>query len=115
MLWLDDNRPAPEGWVWCRSVNEAIAVASRDAVTHMSLDHDLGVYATDGGDGAMFTDWLADPAHDAWPATGIRVHSRNGVGVRTMLATIDRYSDFDLGYSDARGAPPPGGWPPALM
>ena len=22
-IWLDDMRPAPEGFVWCRSVNEA--------------------------------------------------------------------------------------------
>ena len=23
-LWIDDVRPAPEGYVWCKSVNEAI-------------------------------------------------------------------------------------------
>ena len=23
-LWIDDIRPAPEGYVWCKSVNEAI-------------------------------------------------------------------------------------------
>lgn len=22
-IWLDDLRPAPEGFIWCRSVNEA--------------------------------------------------------------------------------------------
>ena len=22
-LWIDDVRPAPEGYVWCKSVNEA--------------------------------------------------------------------------------------------
>lgn len=25
-LWLDGCRPAPEGYVWCKSVNEAIAL-----------------------------------------------------------------------------------------
>ena len=22
-LWIDDVRPAPEGYIWCKSVNEA--------------------------------------------------------------------------------------------
>lgn len=114
MLWLDDIRPSPQGWTWCRSVNEAIALSSQAVITHMSLDHDLGVFAHDGGDGAKFTDWLADPAN-RWPTGGIRVHSRNGVGVRTMLATVDRYSEFALGYGDSRGSSPEGGWPAALM
>lgn len=25
-LWVDDMRTAPEGYVWCKSVNEAIAL-----------------------------------------------------------------------------------------
>ena len=25
-LWVDDVRPAPEGYVWCKSVNEAKAL-----------------------------------------------------------------------------------------
>jgi hypothetical protein len=61
----------------------------------------------------MLTDWLAE--HDRWPSAGVRIHSRNNVGVPVMLATIDRYSPFPLGYSTARGTEPAGGWPPALM
>lgn len=111
MLWLDDLRPAPHGWVWVKSVNEAIEAvlcASGRSITHMSLDHDLGEYAHDGGDGAIFTDWLAEHGH--WPA-GIRVHSANPVGVAAMLSTVDRYSPLPIGYTNSRGASPDGGWP----
>jgi len=41
-LWYDDVRPAPEGWVWARTNDEAIALLSCNDVTHASLDHDMG-------------------------------------------------------------------------
>jgi hypothetical protein len=114
-LWLDDMRPAPPGWLWARSVNEAVELCAEHTITHMSLDHDLGYFASEGGDGSRFTDWLAE--HDKWPERGFRVHSSNPVGVRSMLATADRYADlasFGAG-SSTRGTPPAGGWPEALM
>lgn len=62
-LWLDDIRPAPEGWVWAKTYDEAIhhltsmkTALARETpmpdlglvswlefwtITHMSLDHDL--------------------------------------------------------------------------
>lgn len=59
-LWLDDERPAPEGWVWAKTANEAIHLleSMRSAplhqelwdhqgmsdfwkISHMSFDHDL--------------------------------------------------------------------------
>ncbi len=91
-LWVDDVRPEPEGWVRAWSADEAIEVLSSGDVAFASLDHDLGVFASMGGDGAAITDWMAE--HDSWPTTGIRVHSANPVGVRTMLATVDRYGPY---------------------
>lgn len=47
-LWLDDVRPAPTGWVWVKTVDEAKAwLIQKDergqpVVRAMSLDHDLG-------------------------------------------------------------------------
>lgn len=47
-LWLDDERPAPEGWLWVKTGQEAILglqrlrqTGSLDELTHMSFDHDL--------------------------------------------------------------------------
>ena len=31
-IWLDDIRPAPDGYVWCRSVNEVIGVISNTTI-----------------------------------------------------------------------------------
>ena len=112
-LWLDDVRPAPSGWVLARSVNDAIEVMRRGGVAFASLDHDLGEFAHDGGDGSRLTDWMAE--NDLWPAEGVRVHSSNAVGVSTMLATVDRYAGYAGRVRAARGVAPEGGWPPALM
>ena len=61
-IWLDDLRPAPEGYVWCRSVNEAIRfIKSTESESELiDCDHDLGDYAKDGGDGIKLLDWLAE-------------------------------------------------------
>lgn len=92
-LWLDDLRPAPEGWFAVHSVNEAIAVMETHEVTYASLDHDLGQYVDDGGDGIKLLDWMAENNH--WPTSGIAVHSANPVGVERMLATIRRYAPYE--------------------
>jgi hypothetical protein len=45
-LWLDDERPAPEGWEWVTSAQTAIQAlgfhqVGMQTITHMSFDHDL--------------------------------------------------------------------------
>lgn len=52
-LWLDDVRPAPDGYTLCRSVNEAKkqilrAEESKAKIEIIDCDHDLGDYAHDG-------------------------------------------------------------------
>lgn len=103
-LWLDDIRPAPEGYTHARSVNEAIALLVDVDVTHASLDHDLGDYAEDGGDGYKLVLWMAE--NDCWPSEGIRVHSANPPGMARMLADIDHYGPYPPGNGIARGV-----WP----
>ena len=60
--WLDDLRPAPEGYVWCRSVTEAILFIKSTEREHelIDCDHELGDYAKVGGDGIKLLDWLAE-------------------------------------------------------
>lgn len=95
-LWLDDLRPAPEGYIWCFSVNAAIAwIKSSEydkyayggkGVELLDCDHDLGDYAADGGDGVKLLDWLEETGRN-YP---IRIHSANAVGVANMRRIIQR-------------------------
>ena len=41
-VYLDDERPTPDGWHTCRWPEEVIELLKAGGVTHLSLDHDLG-------------------------------------------------------------------------
>jgi hypothetical protein len=101
-LWVDDVRPEPDGWTRAQSADEAIAVLSSCTVEFASLDHDLGEFASAGGNGVAITDWMAE--HNCWPRQGVTVHSSNPVGVRTMLATVDRYGPYRVSAGRTRAA-----------
>jgi hypothetical protein len=106
-LWLDDIRPCPDGYTHARSVNEAIKLLERGDCAYASLDHDLGDFAEDGGDGFKLVLWIAE--HDRWPSDGIRVHSANPPGMARMLADIDHYGPYPPGNGISRGVwPDPG-------
>lgn len=55
-LWIDDVRPAPKGYIWCRTVKETITIIKSyehnmsDDQIIIDLDHDAGDFARDGGD-----------------------------------------------------------------
>lgn len=95
-LWNDDTRPAPEGYVWCKSVNEAkdtilmlelYATVNEDyKVELIDTDHDAGNYANEGGDYIRLLDWLEETKRN-YP---IHIHSMNVVGVENMRRIIRR-------------------------
>lgn len=101
-LWIDDVRPAPEGYVFCNSVNEAIETIElaesfcfynptteeerRVIIELIDIDHDAGDYVSDGGDYIKLLDWLEETGRN-YP---IRIHSMNPVGVANMRAIIQR-------------------------
>ena len=90
-LWIDDVRPAPMGYVWCKSVETArikIRVAEIEGfvVELIDIDHDAGDYANDGGDYIKLLDWLEETGR-SYP---IRIHSMNPVGVENMRRIIQR-------------------------
>ena len=45
-IWLDDIRPAPEGYVWCKSVNIAKRTieSAEEPIVLIDCDHDLGLF-----------------------------------------------------------------------
>lgn len=92
-IWVDDIRPAPEGYVLCRTVNEVVSLipdAERyvgiDCVKIIDLDHDAGDFAQYGGDYIKILDWLEETGRN-YP---IRIHSMNPVGVENMRRIIRR-------------------------
>ena len=95
-LWIDDVRPAPEGYVWCFSVDAAKAwIKSAEFDKHafggegielIDIDHDAGDFACDGGDYIRLLDWLEETDRN-YP---IHIHSANPVGVENMRRIIQK-------------------------
>lgn len=95
-IWVDNSRPAPEGYVWCKSVQEAkdtvlmlelyATVNESYKVELIDLDYDSGDYANDGGDYIKLLNWLEETGRN-YP---IRIHSMNPVGVENMRRIIQR-------------------------
>lgn len=105
-LWIDDVRPAPDGYVPCKSVNETIETIEylenaflkrtfynpntgeekKIKIELIDIDHDAGDYVSDGGDYIKLLDWLEETGRN-YP---IRIHSMNPVGVENMRRIIKR-------------------------
>jgi hypothetical protein len=106
-LWLDDERPPPQGWSLAKNLNEAKEFLMTGAVLEASLDHDLGIrkigtkkiIRPDGStqeeeitleeNGTHLVDWMINTNH--WPKTKPKVHSMNPVGAARMRQLIERY------------------------
>ena len=84
-IWIDDIRPVPEGYVGTRSVNETIrlievAESKGVEIEILDLDHDLGDFASDGGDAIKILDFLVE-RETYYP---IAIHTSNPVGRANM-------------------------------
>ena len=99
-IWLDDTRVAPDGWHWCRSVNGAKELIVIYEILHkisndgldwnlecISLDHDLGCFNSDGGDGIALMDWLVERG----TLYNVEFHTMNPVGRENMVRMYRRY------------------------
>ena len=91
-IWIDDVRPAPDEYIWCQSVNNAINVIEYwddfmgVKIELIDIDHDAGDYVELGGDYIKLLDWLEETGR-SYP---IRIHSMNPVGRENMRAIIQR-------------------------
>jgi len=86
-VFLDDLRPAPEGWVRVFWPDEAIAHLKGGQVTHLSLDHDLGDDARGTGYDVLL--WIEQAvAVDGFKPPKITVHSANPAARIRMEAAI---------------------------
>lgn len=90
-FWVDDVRPAPEGYWPAKSVRSAklaiqIVEKNSGTVELIDLDHDAGDYVNYGGDYINILNWLEATGRN-YP---IRIHSMNPVGVANMRRIIQR-------------------------
>ena len=95
-LWIDDLRPAPTGYVWVKTVNDAkwqiksaedvykIFPCDEPPIELIDIDHDAGDFARYGGDYIKLLDWFEETNRN-YP---IRIHSMNPVGRENMLRII---------------------------
>lgn len=92
-LWIDDVRPAPTGYEWVKTVDQAKMVidinerlVGTSVIELIDIDHDAGDYAQCGGDYIKLLDWLEETGRN-YP---IHIHSMNPVGIQNMRAIIQR-------------------------
>ena len=110
-IWVDDIRPAPEGYYRILTVNHfktvVINAEKRMAkglntfcegnkehslpIELIDLDHDAGDYAHDGGDYIKILEWLEETGRN-YP---IRIHTMNPVGRENMqrIIRINRWKE----------------------
>ena len=93
-LWVDDVRPAPTGYLWAKSVNDAkdfiimseASMSGFAACEIIDIDHDAGDFVNEGGDYIKLLDWLEETGR-RFP---IRIHSMNPVGRENMRRIIQK-------------------------
>jgi hypothetical protein len=93
-LWLDDTRPAPNGWSWAKTASEAISLLKMEKIEEISLDYDLGsasLYGT-GYDVALFIEEGARSGSLEKMKWAIHSETPDGVyRMETALFSADRY------------------------
>jgi hypothetical protein len=102
-MWLDDLRDPAHfgriGWVWVKTVDDAIELLKTGNVTVASLDHDLGIWSSLGFEdhreitGYTLVCWMEE--HDCFPPDGCFVHSQNPTGAGRMRAVLQRYGKYN--------------------
>ena len=88
-LWIDDVRPAPEGYKLIRTVNDFInyiELHPKVKIELIDIDHDAGEFGLFGGDYIQILNWLEETGRN-YP---IHIHSMNPVGVANMRRIIER-------------------------
>lgn len=89
-IWVDDVRPAPNGYVWLKSVGSFIDYLVEHGIQDIAVfdfDYDAGEYASDGGDYIKCLDYLESIGADG---INVRIHSANSVGLQKMRQIIQK-------------------------
>jgi hypothetical protein len=93
-IWLDDERPAPAGFMHAKTAREAIKAIEAGLVTEVSLDHDLGE-GNFQGSGYEVAEFIEEAAYFGrikrikWA-----VHSMNPIGAKRMRAALSKADKY---------------------
>ena len=88
-IWIDDERPAPDGYRWCRTYDQAIATieyfdSCENGIDEICFDHDLSGEKT----GYDIAKYIVEK-HIA--IGSYHVHSMNPVGRKNIIALMTHY------------------------
>ena len=96
-IWVDDIRPAPEGYKWvktvdlCKDLLHWHKIPRRDntilLIDEISLDHDAGDYVKYGGDYIKILDYMEELGIND---ISINLHTANPVGRENMRRIIQK-------------------------
>jgi len=103
-VWLDDERPAPNGWTTCRWPDEVITLLKTGKVREISLDHDLG--DDQRGTGYDVLKWLEEQVyrHGRKPPK-ISIHTANPAARSRMIRAKRQIYLLFLKRRSGRGQP----------
>jgi len=88
-IWLDDLRPAPEGYLGVHWPKQVIELLKTGECTHLSLDHDLGDDAIGTGYDVLL--WIEQSTMlDGFKPPIINIHSANISARQKMEVTVEK-------------------------
>lgn len=86
-VYLDDERPTPDGWVRCYWPDEVISLLEAGGVDELSLDHDLGNDAR--GTGYDVLVWMERAvAERGFDPPRVHLHTQNVAGRQRMKLAL---------------------------
>lgn len=96
-IWLDDIRPAPDGFIWVKDVNEVVCLflhhqnldKMKCDINIISLDNDLGENKEEGYKVLDEIEEIYKNNIGIFLPNEIRVHSANPVARKRMQTVID--------------------------
>lgn len=86
-VFLDDQKPVPDGWIGAKTADGAWILLTHFAVSDLSLDHDLG---HGHGSGYEVACWLETAVLErGYPMPNVTIHSENPVGRANIQRVLD--------------------------
>lgn len=103
-LYIDDIRPAPDGWMQARTITEAIRTIAQfgDEITEISLDHDISLAVSVDGvyrpfpspDTFQAVAYFIVSFYAEKPKPQITIHTANPVGAKSLFEILKDGSDM---------------------
>ena len=96
-IWLDDERPAPEGWIRTAYADVTIHLLAYNDVSEVSLDHDLGDHRIETGYDVVA--WIEREVfiNPDYKPPKINVHSANPPARKRMEAAARKINEISAG------------------